>query len=299
MINHKKGLFAAVAVLGGVFLLTGCALPGQQKEQVQQQITTRGSGMQQQNNVQQGAANRMNGGMGQGEHMTNIDSIAKGELSEAEKEGILQMREEEKLARDVYAALGAKWGQNVFLNITSSEQTHMDEVKLLIDRYGLTDPATDGTAGKFVSAEMQKLYNDLIAQGNTSLVDAFKVGATIEDMDIKDLQDLTTATDNADIKYVYENLMNGSKRHLQSFVKNLSKNSATYTPQYISQTDLDTIIGMDRENGGKSNGGCMKDDASCDMQGSGGCMDGTTCGMHDGSGAGQGNGAGSGMRQAQ
>lgn len=281
MINHKKGIFAVIAVSGGVLLLTGCALPGQQKEQIQQKAAIQGSGMQQQNNVKQGAANHMNGGMGQGEHMTNIDSIAKGELNEAEKDGILQMREEEKLARDVYAALGAKWGQNIFLNITSSEQTHMDEVKLLIDRYELIDPVVDGTAGKFASIEMQKMYDDLIAQGNTSLVEALKVGATIEDMDIKDLQDLITATDNADIKYVYENLKNGSQRHLQSFAKNLEKNGTTYTPQYISQTDYAAIISMERQTGGKMDGGCMNDSEG-------------GCGMHDGSGSGQGNGVGDG-----
>lgn len=67
-----------------------------------------------------------------------------GELSESETAGLLHMREEEKLARDVYTHLGALWGQQTFANISSSEQSHMDEVKLLLDRYSLIDPvATD------------------------------------------------------------------------------------------------------------------------------------------------------------
>lgn len=301
MMKKAKMLLTVSVLMGSVALFSGCTVPGLQKEQTQEKNVQKNS-VQKDRVVQDAHMEQMkkNGGMGQGEHMTNIDSIAKGDLNEAEKAGILKMREEEKLARDIYAALGAKWGQNIFLNITSSEQTHMDEIKQLIDRYELTDPVIDGTAGQFSSAEMQKLYNDLLTRGNTSLTDALNVGATIEDMDIKDLQDLTVTTDNADIKYVYENLMNGSKRHLQSFVKNLTKNNMTYTPQYISQTDYDAIISMDREMGGKSQGGCM-DGTTCGMNDEGDCMNGDKegCGMHDGSGQGMKDGAGNGMKHMQ
>ncbi|MFA5986625.1 MAG: DUF2202 domain-containing protein [Parcubacteria group bacterium] len=280
MTNHKKSIVATIAVIGGVFFLSGCALPFHPKDQngeVSYGDTAQRRG-DMQNNIR---SMDRRGVMGQGEHMMNIDTIAKGDLNDDEKAGIIKMREEEKLARDVYTTLGAKWGQKIFLNITSSEQTHMDEVKQLIDRYALTDPITDGATGVFTSPELQKLYNDLIAKGNVSLVDALNVGATVEDLDIKDLQDLIAATDNADIKYVYENLKNGSQRHLQSFVKNLEKNGTTYTPQYISQTDYDAIISMERQTGGKMDGGCMN-------------SDGSGCGMHDGSGNGQGNGMGDG-----
>ncbi|MGI9258025.1 MAG: DUF2202 domain-containing protein, partial [Gammaproteobacteria bacterium] len=52
-----------------------------------------------------------------------LSTITPGVLSVAEEAGILFMREEEKLARDVYLALGEQWGMNVFDNISSSEQT--------------------------------------------------------------------------------------------------------------------------------------------------------------------------------
>ncbi len=48
------------------------------------------------------------------------------ELSQAEIDGLLFTREEEKLARDVYAALDG-YG-NPFVNIRGSEQSHMDAV---------------------------------------------------------------------------------------------------------------------------------------------------------------------------
>jgi hypothetical protein len=283
MINYKKNIFATIAIIGGVVFLSGCALPFHYKDQVKE--TAYGDTAQRRGDMQNNAQSMdRRGVMGQREHMMNIETIAKGDLNDNEKAGIIKMREEEKLARDVYATLGAKWGQNVFLNITSSEQTHMDEVKQLIDRYALTDPITDGTTGVFASPELQNLYNDLVSKGNVSLVEALKVSATVEDLDINDLQDLIATTDNADIKYVYENLKEGSQRHLQSFVKNLEKNGTTYTPQHISQTDYDAIISMERRAGGKTNQNCMN-----------GNNEG--CGMHDGSGNGQGNdmGDGSGM----
>lgn len=55
----------------------------------------------------------------------------------------MQMREEEKLARDVYLELYETWDLPVFYNIAQSEQTHMGAVKTLIEKYNLKDPITD------------------------------------------------------------------------------------------------------------------------------------------------------------
>ncbi len=66
-----------------------------------------------------------------------------GILTAAEEEGLLFMREEEKLARDVYLVLFDKWGLRVFENIAESEQRHMDAVLYLLGKYGLDDPARD------------------------------------------------------------------------------------------------------------------------------------------------------------
>ena len=48
------------------------------------------------------------------------------QLTEAEENHILYMREEEKLARDVYLTLYELWGAEIFANISESEQQHMD-----------------------------------------------------------------------------------------------------------------------------------------------------------------------------
>jgi len=159
---------------------------------------------------------RGGGGRGSaGRTGVQIGSIPTSELGTEEAAGLLFMREEEKLARDVYNQLYSMWGQAIFQNIAQSEQTHMDQVKLLLDRYALTDPAL--TAGQFSNPSLQALYDQLIAQGSVSLEEALNVGTLIEQTDIADLQTRIAQTDNSDIQLVYNNLMNASYNHLRAF----------------------------------------------------------------------------------
>jgi len=168
-------------------------------------------------------------------------------LSAVEIEGLLYMREEEKLAQDVYLTLYEKWGMRIFQNISGSEQTHMDAVKTLLDRYDLDDPAAGLVVGVFTNATLQELYDQLIDEGSQSLADALRVGATIEEIDILDLEERIAQTDNRDIQLVYENLMRGSRNHLRAFVSTLERQAGEiYQPQYLSQTAYDVIVNTSR-----------------------------------------------------
>lgn len=172
---------------------------------------------------------------------------AVGSLDADTAAGLLWMREEEKLARDVYLALADLWDVRVFANIARSEQSHMDALATLLDRYGLEDPVGGNPAGVFSDPQIQALYDDLLARGRTSLVEALAVGATIEDLDIVDLRE--RASDVADIARVYENLEMGSANHLRAFVTNLGRRGASYTPAYLSQADFVAIISSPRGRG--------------------------------------------------
>jgi hypothetical protein len=181
-----------------------------------------------------------------------LNSISTGTLSGAEVEGLLYMREEEKLARDVYLVLYEKWGMSVFQNIANSEQTHTDAIKTLLDRYGLGDPAAGQDVGIFTNPGLQELYDLLVDTGNRSLVDALRVGAAIEEIDILDLEEWIAQTSQADIVLVYENLMKGSRNHLRSFVSTLEKQTGeTYQPQYLDQAGYDAIVSSPIERGGR------------------------------------------------
>jgi hypothetical protein len=170
-----------------------------------------------------------------------IGQAAVGTLDGNEREGLLYMVEEEKLAGDVYQTLGRVWNLRVFNNIGEAEQTHEAAVLVLIDRYGLKDP-TVKEVGKFSNATLQKIYNELIVKGETSIKDALEAGAEIEEIDILDLKERIVQTDKVDMKLVYENLTKGSGNHLQAFVSNLKKHGYAYSPKYLSQDEYDRII---------------------------------------------------------
>jgi hypothetical protein len=163
-----------------------------------------------------------------------------GVLTDSEKEGLLYMAEEEKLAGDVYLALNEKWNLRVFDNIGKAERTHEAAVKTLLSRYSLPDP-TKG-AGKFSNGTLQVLYDDLVSRGSASTKDALQVGAAIEEIDILDLEERMDQTDKADILLVYANLKKGSENHLRAFVNNLQRQGVEYRPEYLSSEEYDRII---------------------------------------------------------
>jgi len=148
-------------------------------------------------------------------------SAAVSTLSAAEEAGLLKMREEEKLAHDIYLKMYELYGMRIFSNIMVSEQRHMDAIKNLLDRYSLDDPAAGNEVGGFADVEIQEFYTKLLAKGQTSLMDALEVGVQIEELDIGDLKAVIKGTDNPDIETVYTNLFTGSLNHLNAFTYQL------------------------------------------------------------------------------
>ena len=171
-----------------------------------------------------------------------------GILTPAEEQDILFMQQEEKLARDVYAALYGKWQIPAFENIGGAEQTHMDSMTVLVDRYQLESSMQD-TRGVFSNATLQSLYTDLVARGSASPEEALRVGALIEEIDIADLQEAMTRTDRQDILLVYGNLAKGSRNHLRAFVQVMGRQGISYTPQVLSPEEYQAIISTPTERG--------------------------------------------------
>jgi hypothetical protein len=124
-------------------------------------------------------------------------------------------------------------------------------VALLLKKYNLPDPVkeTGDKIGVFKDKYLQELYDKLIAEGKKSLVDALKVGATIEDLDIADLEKALQNTDNRDIRLVYLNLMKGSRNHMRAFVRLLRRFGSDYKPQYISVEEFQKIVSSRFERG--------------------------------------------------
>ena len=127
------------------------------------------------------------------------------------------MREEEKLARDLYTALNAKWSLRVFDRISQSEQRHFDAIGRQLTVNSIADPSADKKAGEFSNTTLQKLYNDLLVRGTTSVKDALEVAIIVEETDIADLEEILAAETSATLKRVYNSLLNGSMAHLDAF----------------------------------------------------------------------------------
>lgn len=178
-----------------------------------------------------------------------VDALPSQTIDESEHAALLYMREEEKLARDVYMTLYGVWKIPVFSNIAQSEETHTEAVRDLLVKYHIADPVTDDTVGVFKDSTLAKLYTDLTTKGTASAVEALTVGAIIEDLDIRDLETRIAQTDNQDIQLVYENLMRGSRNHMRSFVSQLESRGGTYAPEYISASEYESIISTPRETG--------------------------------------------------
>lgn len=183
-------------------------------------------------------------------------SIVNSSLSDEEVAGLLFMREEEKLAHDLYVSFFEMWGLPIFQNIASSEQTHMDSVAFLLEKYGIPDPAADNPSGIFSDPALQALYDQLLAQGRLSISDALKTGAAVEEIDILDLRERSLQTQLVNVLQVYNALETGSRNHLRAFVSVLEKQTGEdYAPGYLTPEDYLQIISSGVENAGQGSGG--------------------------------------------
>ncbi len=170
------------------------------------------------------------------------------QLLTEEQESLLYMREEEKLARDVYLTLDEYFDTNIFTNIAAAEQRHMDRIKRLLNKYGLIDPVVDDTIGVFTNPIFSEFY-DSKTNSDVAIKEAILTGILIEETDIMDLQKTIDLTDNADIQNVYGNLLRGSRNHLRAFVRRLESMGIVYKASVLEQSAADAIVNSPTERG--------------------------------------------------
>jgi len=181
-----------------------------------------------------------------------VSTLPEEEISSEERMSLLDMRQEEKLARDVYRTLYDAWGIQIFRNIAQSEQTHTDSVRYLLERYAIEDPIRDDTIGVYGEEKWATLYEQLVEQGMRSQEEALMVGITIEDLDIADIRKSLSFIDNQDIIAVYENLERGSRNHMRAFSRQLDRYGKVYEAQYLTQSEVEEILEGSQERGNES-----------------------------------------------
>lgn len=196
-----------------------------------------------------------------------IDSQGSEILDFNEQTHLEFMREEEKLARDVYTTLGSQYSQmKIFGNIDDSEQRHTFAIYDMLEKYGVDDPSTNDNVGVFTGVDFgpyfTEKYTALVAQGSKSPLDALYVGAFIEELDMMDINYCPAEivaqdngidgenecgknyTDNPDIQRLYASLLEGSENHLRAFVSEIEvkEGPGSYQAQILPQAVVDEIL---------------------------------------------------------
>jgi hypothetical protein len=228
------GLASLILGIGGLFLLFKPSQPGGGMGMGQPGMIAANAPAGMGQNV---AAPGMGQGMAQG-----MAQWGGGSLSATEREHLLYMREEEKLALDVYRALYQKWQLSVFGSISRSEERHTTVVASLMPRYGVADPVANAGAGQFTNAHLASLYQQLMQKGSVSTLEALRVGALIEEVDIQDLDTAMAGTTKPDIQQVYQNIQRGSFHHLRAFVHAIELFGQGYQAQVLPQDRVNSIV---------------------------------------------------------
>ncbi|WP_299872745.1 DUF2202 domain-containing protein [uncultured Cocleimonas sp.] len=189
-------------------------------------------------------------------------------LDKNEQAHLMFMREEEKLARDVYLKLGEMYPDSrIFGKIDDSEQKHTMAVKDMIEKYGFEDPNTNDNVGAYTGKDygeyFTEKYNLLVKRASISELEALYVGAFIEELDMQDINQCPKViveadngindvsecgkiyTDNADAQKLYGFLLDGSDSHLAGYVKNIEKytGKGSYQAQVLPQAEVDKMLG--------------------------------------------------------
>ena len=100
---------------------------------------------------------------------------------------------------------------------------------------------------------------ELTASGKTSLEAAFRAGAKVEEVDIRDLKEAMARTSNEEIKSTYADLISASENHLRAFVRNLKRLDVIYTPVVMDKKEFDAIISSAKGMGmGNGKGQCCE-----------------------------------------
>lgn len=174
------------------------------------QPTTRGAA------GQDGAMRGSRSAMGTATHAA-LSALPSGELTDAQTAALASMAEEEKLAHDLYAAFADTYSVRTFSRIAAAETRHLDAVRLLMDRYDVTDPTAGKAAGEFTAESIQEAYDTQLRSGSASLDAAYAVGVAVETADIDALEAASAGLTAPDVVQVYTTMLAASERHLAAF----------------------------------------------------------------------------------
>ncbi|MFG1949238.1 DUF2202 domain-containing protein [Nonomuraea sp. NPDC048826] len=144
-------------------------------------------------------------------------SIPKGTLTAEQKSTLAAAAEQEKMARDLYAAFADQYGLRFFDGIAAAEARHLTAVRTMLARYGASDPTEGKAAGEFASAPVRAAYDRLLAEGKNSAQAALTAGRRAEQARIDALRKALPGLTAPDVRQLYGNLLRAEHMHLTAF----------------------------------------------------------------------------------
>ncbi len=165
-------------------------------------------------------------------------------LEKRDSDAIISVIQEEKVAHDFYEAMYQAHGLVCFRSISKSEGIHMEMVKLLLDVYDIPDPLVDHyyKPGSFKDKKFERLFDDMLRKGSSSIIDALIESARFEELDIYDLETFADITSQTNVRDTFLELSGVSRNHLWAIVKSLEERGVDYEPAVLPARDLNKII---------------------------------------------------------
>lgn len=171
-------------------------------------------------------------------------------LSADEIEFLFALREDEKMARDLYTVFAAKYSTAPQIDrIAAAENSHIAYVEAVLDYYEISYPAMTA-AGLFEDAKRQAIYNELADKSGT-LLEVYATMAAVEEESVSAYKSVQSEITNENIALVITNMIKASSNHLKAAVCQIIVGGSTYTPLYLSAEEFGTIVNLPYQNGYK------------------------------------------------
>ncbi len=166
------------------------------------------------------------------------------QITETEAGDLQLLREEEKLARDLFRDWSDR--SELFGAVAHSKQLHFEIVGALLQRHQVTD-RTLGGEGLYVFPQLQTLHQELLARGGSTELEALAAGAELHERDLVGLEEAAGRSQLEDVRASLAEIQRGARNHLRGCVEELALQGVDYAPRLLSPEAFAAIINSPRE----------------------------------------------------
>ena len=167
-------------------------------------------------------------------------------LDSNEAETLAFLREFSKYKWDIYRTSGGQMGpipeEPILLALAADERRRMDQLKKMLDDYGIEDPVVSYELWNFSDGFLTEDLNNRLYVGFGTRNWHFQNCAYLEEMSIRDLSRAISETDESPLLQTYADMLEDAYSTLVVLAAWLHDEPARYTAQLLDQNVVDLII---------------------------------------------------------